>query len=75
VRFSHPICCALLPLLAVVEGVYRQTRRLLIKPTRMQGELNLNAGQLLLRYRNNVKVYPQGQQCDWTECGCQYAVR
>lgn len=48
-RFSRPICVALLPLLASCQVFTDKPVEAVIKQTRMQGELSLNAGQLLFR--------------------------
>ena len=48
-RFSRPFCFALLPLLASCQVFTDKPAEPLIEQTRMQGELSLNAGQLLFR--------------------------
>jgi putative lipoprotein len=48
-RFSRPICFALLPLLASCQVFTDKPVNPVIKQTRMQGELSLNTGQLLFR--------------------------
>lgn len=48
-RFSRPFCFALLPLLASCQVFTDKPAEPVIEQTRMQGELSLNAGQLLFR--------------------------
>lgn len=48
-RFSRPFCVALLPLLASCQVFTDKPTEPVIEQTRMQGELSLNAGQLLFR--------------------------